>query len=125
MMLKIAKREDTKPEDIPERLYILSDMEFNGCISDFDDGWRNDTTEDKVETLLERIAKEWAAEGYKLPQVIFWNLDCRQNNIPALGGRFGYVSGFSPVILKNILTGRDGYDLMLDKLLSERYAVIR
>ena len=125
MMLKIAKREDTKPEDIPERLYILSDMEFNNCISDFDNGWRNDTTEDNVETLLERIAKEWAAEGYKLPQVIFWNLDCRQNNIPALGGRFGYVSGFSPVILKNILTGRDGYDLMLDKLLSDRYAVIK
>ena len=41
------------------------------------------------------------------------------------GGRFAYLSGFSPVMLKQILSGKDGYDLMLDKLLSERYEVIK
>ena len=33
MLLKVAKQENTKPEDMPERLYIFSDMEFNGCIT--------------------------------------------------------------------------------------------
>lgn len=79
----------------------------------------------KQKLYLEGIAKKWAAAGYKLPHVIFWNLDARQNNIPAMGGRFSYVSGFSPVMIQTILGGKDGYDLMLEKLNSERYAAIR
>ena len=120
MLLRVAKQNDTKVEDMPERLYIFSDMEFDGCLSL---GYND--TEGKVNTLLENIAKEWAAVGYELPKVVFWNLDARTQNIPALGGRFSYVSGLSPVMIQTILSGKDGYDLMLEKLMSERYAVIQ
>lgn len=120
MLLRVAKQNDTKVQDMPERLYIFSDMEFDRCLSlNYGD------VEDKVNTLLENIAKEWAAAGYKLPKVVFWNLDARTQNIPALGGRFSYVSGLSPVMIQTILSGKDGYDLMLEKLMSERYAVIQ
>jgi hypothetical protein len=77
-----------------------------------------------METLLESIASEWAAAGYELPKVVFWNLRASENNIPALGGRFSYVSGYSMSMIETILSGKDGYDLMLEKLLSERYSLV-
>jgi hypothetical protein len=54
-------------------------------------------------------------------------VDARQDNIPEdLGnGPISYVSGFSPSIFQTIMAGKTGYELMLDKLNSERYAVIQ
>ena len=111
---------------MPQRLYIFSDMEFDGAFVGDYDGWgRYRHTNDSMNTLLEDIAKEWAASGYELPSVVFWNLDARQNNIPMLSGRFSYVSGLSPVMIEQILSGKDGYDLMLAKLMSKRYENIK
>lgn len=129
MLLRVAKREGTKAEDMPQTLYIFSDMEFDGCITSGKTqrdryGYSARLGRDGIETLLEGIAKDWAAAGYELPRVIFWNLDARSQNIPALGGRFSYVSGFSMNMVECILSGKDGYDLMLEKLMSERYASV-
>ena len=135
MLLDTAMKQNVKAEDMPDKLFIFSDMEFDECVT-FDtpktthrntwwDSGRTVRDENEVNSDLELIAKQWAAAGYKLPHVIFWNLDARQNNIPAMGGRFSYVSGFSPVMIQTILGGKDGYDLMLEKLNSERYAAIR
>ena len=124
---------------MPTRLYIFSDMEFDGVVTfdgrNEDDGWgwrwshnnnKVANTIDEANTLLEEIAKEWANDGYELPTVIFWNLDARQNNIPMLkGGRFGYVSGLSPILIQQVLSGVTGIDLMLEKLNTERYAPIQ
>ena len=133
MLLSTAINNNVKPKDIPTRLYIFSDMEF-------DEGmglcrrrsmWNTSVYHDiedynKTNTLLEDIAKEWSIHGYKLPEVIFWNLDARQNNIPALyNGTFSYVSGFNPVMIEQILTGVTGYDLMLKKLMSARYEAVK
>ena len=115
MMLKIARDKDTKPEDIPTRLYIFSDMEFDAGMS---------THGRNKDTLFEAHAKKWAAYGYEMPQVVFWNLDARTQNIPAMGGRFSYVSGFSMSMVETILSGKDGYSLMLEKLMSKRYEAV-
>lgn len=129
MLLRVAQKEGTKPEDMPERLYIFSDMEFNFAISSGSarDRWGGTylRSQGEIETLLEGIARKWAAAGYQLPPVVFWNLDARQQNIPALGGRFSYVSGLSPVMIQTILSGKDGYDLCLEKLLSPRYEPVK
>jgi hypothetical protein len=127
MMLDTAIKNNVPAEDMPTRLYIFSDMEFNSCMTcgvAASGRWYNGRKVDNPETLFETIAKRWEAKGYELPKVIFWNLDARQNNIPALGGRFSYVSGFSMNMVETILSGKDGYDLMMDKLNTERYAVI-
>jgi hypothetical protein len=61
-----------------------------------------------------------------MPHLIFWNVEARQNNIPMLGnGPISYVSGFSPAIFEQIMSGKTGYDLMMEKLDSERYAPIQ
>ena len=118
ILLRTAKSENTKPEDMPTRLYILSDMEFDYGL----DLRRNG---ENIDTLLESIAKIWRAEGYELPQVVFWNLNARSNNIPAIGGRFSYVSGFSPVMIPQILGHVSAEEIMKEKLLSDRYSPIK
>ena len=133
MLLDTAQQKNVKAEDMPSRIYIFSDMEFDRCVSfsrASNRSWgrwsecRIVDSIDEVNSDLENIKSEWARYGYQLPQVIFWNLNSRQNRIPAIGEGFSYVSGFSPVMVENILSGRDGYDLMLDKLLSKRYAAV-
>lgn len=117
LMLNTLKNKHTDPNDVPSRLYILSDMQFDCGICER----RRGISEGEVNTLLEQIAKDWSAAGYELPQVVFWNLRACDNAIPAIGGRFSYVSGFSPAILDSVLSGKTGYEMMLDKLLSDRY----
>ena len=131
MMLNVALQNHVPASDMPQTLYIFSDMEFNGCMScgpvnTSRWGYGNHINGGAagITTLLEGIAQKWARYGYELPRVIFWNLDARQDNIPALGGRFSYISGFSMNMIEQVLSGEDGYSLMMKKLDSERYAVI-
>ena len=129
MLLKTAKNKHVKVEDIVSKIFIFSDMEFDGCVT-FDKSknrWGYGKTVesiDEVNSDLEKIKKQWEAEGYPFPKVIFWNLNARHNNIPAIGEGFSYVSGFSPSMVDAIFSGKDGYDLMLEKLLSDRYKVV-
>ena len=71
------------------------------------------------------MAKKWRAHGYDLPKLVFWNVQARQNNIPMRDdGYVSYVSGMSPVIFDMVMSGKTGYDLMMDKLDSDRYSCI-
>ena len=64
--------------------------------------------------------------GYKMPKLIFWNVDARQNNIPMLTDDkyVNFVSGFSPTIYEQILKNMSAWDVMMDKLNSIRYKEI-
>jgi len=134
MLLNTARNKHVKPEDMPTRIYIFSDMEFDACVSlehyRNNNSWFYYTRETTVSSIseinsdLENIKLEWARYGYQMPQIIFWNLNARNNRIPAIGDGFSYVSGFSPSMIDCILSGKDGYDLMLEKLMSNRYAAV-
>ena len=128
LLLNTALQHRTPKEDMPKTLYIFSDMEFNGCITSgpaTPDRWSYSGVKtlrrDQIDTVIEAQATKWLAYGYEVPRVIFWNLDARSNNIPAIGPGFSYVSGFSMNMVECILSGKDGVDLMLDKLNSDRY----
>lgn len=129
LLLKTARKHHTDPADMPQTLYIFSDMEFNACVNT-DVGYtynyerRVRAANQYIDTVIETQGKKWAQFGYKLPRIIFWNLDARQENIPAIGPGFSYVSGFSMNMVEQILSGKDGWDLCLEKLNSERYSLI-
>ena len=115
LILKTLKKSDLSKECLPKHIVIISDMEF-------DEGTRcNDSV-----TLMERIRKEWAKEGYTMPNLVYWNVCSRKNNISDLGAdNITYVSGCTPMIFKSIMSGKNGMDLMLDTLNSDRYSSIR
>ena len=47
--------------------------------------------------------------GYTMPKIVYWNLNARNNNFPVQFDESGtaLVSGFSPALLTNLLSGKD------------------
>jgi hypothetical protein len=135
LLLNTAINNNCSQDDLPQNILIISDMEFDQAArcSEYVWNWRRDGnirytsfTKDNADTLLEGIAKKWKAHGYEMPHLVFWNVDARQNNIPMMdNGRVSYVSGFSPSIFQTLMSGKTGYDLMMEKLDSDRYSVIK
>ena len=118
MLLNVAIRNKCTQDEIPQNLIIISDMEFDAAR-----GYGRSRNND---TLVEGIARKWAQYGYKMPHIVFWNVDARQNNIP-MNDKYGisFVSGFSPVLYEQIMKGKTATALMYDKLNSERYKPVK
>ena len=124
MLFDIAMQPSTKAEDMPETIVVISDMQIDvGSRSYFNDHYKRWTTENAA-TEMERIRVKWERAGLKMPRLVYWNVDARNNTILDNGPNVSYVSGCSPVIFEQVLTGVSGYDLMLKKLMSERYAKV-
>jgi hypothetical protein len=71
----------------------------------------------------------YAQAGYKMPKLVYWNIQSRgDNNKPVQFDKEGtaLVSGFSPALLTNLLAGKDmtPISMMLSVIDSERYAPV-
>lgn len=128
MLLDIGIRNHVPDADMPKTIYVLSDMEFDRgliCGERSTNRWSHYAmNRGQIDTLLERKMCEWTTAGYTMPRLIFWNLDARQLNIPAIGPGFSYCSGFSMSALEGVLSGKDGVEMMREVLESNRYASI-
>lgn len=113
LLLTRATQENVPADEMPTKLLIISDMEFDRA------------TYGNSVTNLEAITEKYRASGYERPDIVFWNVNGRMGNSPATfrEGGIGLVSGFSPSILKGILSGKilSPEQLMKDVILSERY----
>lgn len=117
LLLETAMKPSVNKEDIPDTIVIISDMEINYM--------SNCNSTDEVKTMMEQQREKWAAAGLKMPKLVYWNVQARGcNKFLDDGPNISYVSGASPVIFEQVLKGITGYDLMLDKLNSDRYEVI-
>jgi hypothetical protein len=115
LILNTALKTKARQEDIPANILIISDMEF-------DDGSKWDSC------LFENIEQTYRQNGYKLPKLIFWNVNSRTNTIPMKENDNGFalVSGFSLNIFKMITSGKlDPMEALRDVLLSERYEPVK
>ena len=114
MLLRTACQEHVKVEDIPEKICIISDMQIDNIFS-----------YNYEERELDLIRRKWEEAGYKMPHIIYWNVNAAKPVILDKNEDTTYVSGCSPTIFKNILTGKTGWELCLETLLSKRYDVIK
>ena len=124
LLLNTALKKGVKVSDIPKTIVVISDMEIDRGTS----SWRGIShtwTRASASTEMENIRKKWASYGIELPKLIYWNVDARHNTILDSGPNVSFVSGMSPTIFSSILTGKTGYDLMLEAILAKRYEVIK
>ena len=102
-------------KELPETLYFISDMEFDCCA-------------DNAElTSFEHAKKLFEDHGYKLPQVVFWNVQSRNRQQPVSMNEQGVIliSGCTPRIFSMAASGKfDPVLLMKEVLLGERYAPV-
>lgn len=134
LILNTAIRHNMKQEDLPHNILILSDMEFDGCVG-IDTGRMTRDWWGRVKPVLgtpdkkffKVIADRFAAHGYKLPRLVFWNICSRTGTIPVKENDLGValVSGFSPAIVKMVLSNStDPFECLLEQLNSDRYLPI-
>jgi len=118
LVLNAAVRNSVPQEEMPERLYIISDMEFDCC------------ADDASVTNFEYAKKLYEKAGYKLPNVIFWNVNGLNRQQPVTKNEQGVilVSGCTPRLFSMIAGGSVSditpYQFMLEVLESERYEKI-
>jgi Domain of unknown function (DUF2828). len=115
LILDAAVKNSVPQSDLPEKLYIISDMEFDSCV--FNSSLTN----------FENAKRKFEAAGYKLPQLIFWNVASRNRHQPVTQNEQGValVSGCSPRIFSMVMDGMlSPYDFMLSVVNAERYAPI-
>ena len=115
LILKAAVKHSVSQEEMPKKLYIISDMEFDYCICNAD------------VTNFEYAKKLFEAHGYRLPEIVFWNVSCRNNHQPVTKNETGValVSGCTPRLFSMVAGGElSPYTVMMETVGSERYAPI-
>ena len=123
LLKRIALDPNTNKDDIPDTIVVISDMEIDSGTGSWRGG--NRWTKSGAATEMEKIRAEWAASGLKLPRLVYWNVDARNNTILDSGSDVTFVSGCTPTIFEQILTGVSGYDLMIQKICSARYDAVQ
>ena len=127
LILNTAIKNHMSQDDIPQNILIISDMEFDGCAvsNSYRGGYgRNKGVDSR---LFQVITQRYEDAGYKLPRLVFWNVNSRTGAIPVIENDLGValVSGFSTNIVKMVMSGQtDPYECLLETLNTERYAPI-
>lgn len=115
LLLDAAVRNHVPQEELPETLYLISDMEFNSCVRGAE------------LSNFESAKRRFAEQGYKLPQLVFWNVASRNSNQPVMKNEQGValVSGCTPRLFSMVASGElSPYTVMLEVITAERYAPI-
>ena len=124
MILTTAINNCMSQEDLPKNILIISDMEFDSCASCGNDGYWVKRPDKR---LFDVIAQRYAHAGYKMPRLVFWNVNSRTGTIPVKENDLGValVSGFSVNIAKMVMSGKtDPFECLLEAINSERYAPV-
>ena len=124
LLLRQALSNNVPQDKMPTKILILSDMEFDQATS----GYWQEENPDWNPTAIEMIRKGYEQAGYKMPAIIFWNINSRGDNIPVKKDELNtaLVSGFSPSILQSILAAKEitPYSVMMETIDGVRYRPI-
>ena len=115
LVLRAAVENHMPQAEMPAKLYIISDMEFDSCVAN------------SSLTNFKNAKAKYAAAGYKLPDLVFWNVNSRNAQQPVKENDRGValVSGCSPRIFSMVIGAElNPYDFMLSAIYTDRYAPI-
>ncbi len=119
LILEKAEEFNLSEDDMPKKLLIVSDMQFNQV-----EGYGGQKTN------YEAILEKYSNTKYKIPpQIVFWNVNGNSKDFPVSVDDNGtcLISGFSPAILKSVINAKDfnSYGILREELDSERYKSVR
>jgi hypothetical protein len=115
LILNTAIKNGLTQKDMPSRLIIVSDMEFDICAAD------------SSMTNFEATKAKFERFGFRRPQLVFWNVNSFTTQQPVTKNDRGVtlVSGMSTQIFSMLKDGNmDPYSFMMSVLDSDRYKKI-
>ena len=117
-ILDVAIENHCSQEEMPKSLIIISDMEIDCC-----------ARQAHRENFYDYVSRVYEEHGYKIPNVVFWNVDSRHDVFLADKNRKGVqlVSGQSASTFKNLIgcVDKTPVEMMYSVLNSERYQAIQ
>lgn len=114
VVLNAAIKSNCSQSELPSTILIVSDMEFDEACND----WCGDTS------LFKYIGEKFVNAGYKMPKLVFWNVNSRTSVIPLKENEKGLalVSGFSTNILKMVMSKKmNPGEILKETLMNSRY----
>lgn len=113
LVLDTALKVNLPPDEMPVALVVLSDEEID-----------SNCTRDGL-LFHDAMKAEFAQHGYKLPNVIYWNLESKKNVFHAFSDYKGVqlVSGYSASVFTEVMNslGLTPYEAMLNTLYNSEY----
>ena len=125
LILHLAVEHDIPQRRMIKNILIISDMEFDAAQTHFSGRYGSNPLTPR---LFDEIQARYAANGYKLPRLIFWNVNSRTKTIPVIENELGVtlVSGFSQNVLKMVCSNKyDPWEVLKEQLDSKRYNMVR
>ncbi len=122
LILNVAVENNVPADEMIKNVLIISDMEFDRAQRSY----RNHTSLSPA--LFEDIKTRYGDNDYRLPKLIFWNVNSRTKTIPLTENEMGVtlVSGFSQNVLKMVMSNKyDPYEVLIETLDSERYDKVK
>lgn len=122
LILTTAIKHNLTQEEMPANILIISDMEFDECATSGNSGSWNVYRPTKK--LFKELSDRYNEAGYKLPRLVFWNVNSRTGTIPLKENDLGValVSGFSTNIAEMVMSNElDPFKVLLEKLNTPRY----
>jgi hypothetical protein len=116
LIFRTAVKNKVTAADMPSKLYIISDMQFDYCVVGGND-----------DVLFNAMRKLYNKHGYNLPEIVFWNVNARCDAMPVTRSETGaaLVSGYTPSVFDMVMGGEISPEAVMDKILaSKRYAAI-
>ena len=117
-ILDVAIENHCSQEEMPKSLIIISDMEIDCC-----------TNQNHRENFYDHVSRVYEEYGYKIPNVVFWNVNSRHDVFLADKNRKGVqlASGQSASTFKNLIgcVDKTPVEMMYSVLNSERYQAIQ
>ena len=114
LILNTAKNAGCKQEDMPSKLYIISDMQFDeargdGDYSEFNffAGHYERKTRTK-KTFMQSMKAKYENAGYTMPAIVYWNVrasECGMFQETFEGENCCMVSGYSPSLFEAVMNG--------------------
>ncbi|MHC5216917.1 DUF2828 family protein [Enterococcus sp. LJL128] len=122
VILQTAKQYRLSQAEMIEKLYIISDMEFDAAVG------RTGAVYTR-ETLFKTLKRMMNRAGYQMPEIVFWNVNARQNQLPvSMEEKYvKMVSGYSPSVFEALIQDQSvsPVDFMMKVIGSERYEPIK
>ena len=121
LVLDIAERNHISPEEMVKSIIVVSDMEINFALGAYVRGHNDWLFYDSMRRLYEE-------KGYDIPNVVFWNVNSRNDVFHADANRKGVqlCSGQSAATFKQLMgcIGMTPVEMMLSVINSERYEAV-
>ncbi len=118
LILNKAKLANLKESDMPDTIFIISDMQFNQV-----EGFYGQKTNFEV------VDEKYKLAGYQRPKIIFWNVNGLSTDFPVSVQDDGtcLISGATTSIISSILNTVEfsSYGIMRTELDKERYSLIK